>query len=101
MRGWLRLERRLLIARVIGMESVSLTTSRESAAPTFRDRRGRRYEPAIGPRMKIFLAFLFAGVALLGATGIYLFALSSANLATGNNYTSYFSLCMVFVHTYA
>src|SRR5260370_27780863 len=68
--------------------------------PVLKDRRGRVYEPAIGPRLKIYLAFIFAGVALLGATGIYLFALSALNFTTGRNYTSYFSLCMVFVHTY-
>ncbi|MFL5245933.1 MAG: multiheme c-type cytochrome [Gemmataceae bacterium] len=68
--------------------------------PALKDRRGRVYEPAIGPRLKVYLAVIFAGVALLGATGIYLFALSALNFTTGRNYTSYFSLCMVFVHTY-
>ena len=42
--------------------------------PKLLDARGRPYEPAVSPRLKILLAFIFAGVALLGATGAYLAA---------------------------
>jgi hypothetical protein len=45
------------------------------AAAKLRDRKGRPYEPAVGPRLRILLLVIFAGVALLGATGVYLAAI--------------------------
>src|SRR5262249_51244729 len=39
------------------------------------DARGNIYEPAIGPRLKILLAVIFASVAILGATAVYLLAI--------------------------
>jgi tetratricopeptide (TPR) repeat protein len=40
-----------------------------------RDRKGRPYQPAVGPRLRVLLVVIFAAVALLGATGVYLAAI--------------------------
>jgi hypothetical protein len=77
------------------------TSGAVSSQPSQRvllDRRGRRYEPAIGPRLKIVLAVLFVGVALLGATGVYLLALRLLGLARGQDYTNPFVLGTTLVH---
>jgi tetratricopeptide (TPR) repeat protein len=66
--------------------------------PGLRDRRGRPYEPAVGPRLKVVLAFLFASVALLGATGIYLLAIRLLEWKRGLTYTSQFTLWMELGH---
>ncbi len=42
------------------------------ARPRLLDRRGRVYEPAIGPRLKALLFVIFIAFAFLGATGAYL-----------------------------
>jgi tetratricopeptide (TPR) repeat protein len=62
------------------------------------DRKGMRYEPAIGPRLKYLLAFIFVGVAVLGATGVYLFALSALQSVRKADYTTSFSLWMTLAH---
>src|SRR5207249_3468156 len=62
------------------------------------DRKGKRYEPAIGPRLKYVLAFIFVGVAVLGATGVYLFALSALQWFRKADYTTSFSLWMTLAH---
>src|SRR5262245_60755226 len=62
------------------------------------DARGRVYEPAIGPRLKVVLAFIFAAVALLGATGVYLMAIRYYGLARGQEYTNQFTLWMFIAH---
>jgi tetratricopeptide (TPR) repeat protein len=59
----------------------------------------KRYVPALGPKMKVFLAFIFAGVALLGATGIYLFALRVLELTTSRLYQTHTSMLMLLGHT--
>src|SRR6516162_9746848 len=46
------------------------------ARPILRDRKGFVYEPAIGPRLKVLLFIIFGGVAVLGATGVYLLSIS-------------------------
>ena len=46
-----------------------------------RDRKGRPYTPAVSPRLRVLLVFVFAAVAVLGATGIYLLAITEALLA--------------------
>src|SRR5262245_44399331 len=58
------------------------------------------YVPAIGPRLKALLAVIFAGVALLGATGAYLAAVSLLNwLRQPLSYTSAFTLWVFLVHS--
>jgi tetratricopeptide (TPR) repeat protein/uncharacterized membrane protein len=72
-----------------------------SAAPGSRKlltARGLPYEPAIGPRLKILLAVIFAAVALLGATGVYLLAITCLEKARGLTYTNQFTLWMFIVH---
>src|SRR5262249_56500520 len=46
------------------------------AAPALRDRKGNVYQPAVGPRLKVLLLFIFVAFAVLGATGAYLAAVS-------------------------
>src|SRR2546426_12472035 len=60
--------------------------------------RGLPYEPAIGPRLKILLAIIFAAVAVLGATGVYLLAITCLEKARGLTYTNQFTLWMFIVH---
>jgi len=63
-----------------------------------KDRRGRVYTPAIGPRLKIVLAFIFALVALLGASGVYLLAVRLLEWYEGRPFTTQFSLWMFLAH---
>jgi tetratricopeptide (TPR) repeat protein len=66
--------------------------------PVLRDRRGRVYEPAVGPRLKVLLFAIFAGVALLGATGVYLLAIRALEWRQGQVLTNQFTLSMFIVH---
>jgi tetratricopeptide (TPR) repeat protein len=63
-----------------------------------RDVRGRPYEPAIGPRLKILLFVVFAATAVLGVTGIYLLAIDVLERALDRTYTNQFTLQMFVVH---
>ncbi|HKB02558.1 MAG TPA: multiheme c-type cytochrome [Gemmataceae bacterium] len=57
------------------------------------------YVPAIGPKLKIVLALIFASVAVLGATGAYLSAISFLNwYKAPHTYTSPFTLWMFIGH---
>jgi tetratricopeptide (TPR) repeat protein len=66
--------------------------------PVLRDRKGRVYEPAVGPRLKVLLLLIFAGVALLGATGVYLLAIRLLEWRQGQVLTNQFTLSMFIVH---
>jgi hypothetical protein len=56
------------------------------------DARGNIYEPAIGPRLKILLAVIFASVAILGASAVYLLAIRILNwVHDPQNYTTQFT----------
>jgi tetratricopeptide (TPR) repeat protein len=58
------------------------------------------YVPAIGPRLRILLYIVFAGFAFLGASGIYLLAISAANrIFTNQLFTTPFNLGMFLAHT--
>ena len=63
-----------------------------------RDARGGLYEPAVSPRLKVLLFFIFASVALLGATGAYLVAIRMMEWAKSITYTNQFTLWMFLVH---
>jgi Tetratricopeptide repeat/Cytochrome c554 and c-prime len=63
-----------------------------------RDRLGRQYTPAVGPRLKILLAVLFASVALLGASGLYLLAIGLLERLQAQTYTNQFTLAMQLAH---
>src|SRR5205085_12476602 len=51
------------------------------AVPRLLDRIGQVYQPAVGPRLKYLLALIFFGFALLGASGLYMSAISGLDLA--------------------
>jgi tetratricopeptide (TPR) repeat protein len=66
--------------------------------PLLRTRRGQVYEPAIGPRLKILLAIIFAAVAVLGASGVYLLTITLLEKFRGQTYTNWFTLSMFDAH---
>src|SRR5439155_1929126 len=71
------------------------------AMPVLRDRRGRVYEPAIGPRLKVLLFIIFGGVAIVGASGVYLLSISFLEwLRAPRVYATGFSLWMLIVHVF-
>src|SRR5271167_3082190 len=69
-----------------------------AAAPALRRRSGQIYEPAIGPRLKVLLFVNFAGVALLGATGVYLTAIRCLEWSRSQTFTNQFTLGMFMAH---
>jgi hypothetical protein len=69
------------------------------AAPKLRDRKGRAYVPAIGPRLKALLFVIFALVAVLGATGVYLLAIRILEAVRApQTYTNAFTIAVFMVH---
>ncbi len=70
-----------------------------AARPVLLDRKGHVYQPAIGPRLKVVLAVIFAAVAVLGATGAYLLTITGLNwLREPRTYTNQFTLWMILIH---
>src|SRR5262245_18558471 len=69
-----------------------------AAARVLRDARGQPYQPAIGPRLRVLLAVLFAAGAILGATAIYLFAIRLLEWFRGHTYQNHFFQWMFIVH---
>src|SRR5262249_40668206 len=62
--------------------------------------RGKPYVPALGPKMKVLLFVIFACVALLGASGVYLAAISFLDwYAAPQSYTTPFTFWMFLAHT--
>lgn len=59
---------------------------------------GRPYIPAVGPRLKILLALIFAAVAVLGASGAYLASIRWLDALTGKTYTTSFKYWMLILH---
>src|SRR5690349_8545586 len=74
------------------------TVTAMTARPILRTRRGQVYQPAIGPRLKILLAVIFAGVAILGATGVYLLTITLLEKFRGQTFTNWFTLSMFIAH---
>jgi hypothetical protein len=73
-----------------------------AAPPVAPPRRPRTpYIPALGPRLRALLALIFALVALLGATGIYLLAIRVAEALRHQTLQSAFSLWMTLAHIVA
>ena len=70
------------------------------ARPPIRTARGLPYEPAIGPRLKVVLAFIFGCVAVLGATGAYLIAIRLLEWGREQTYTNQFTLWMFLAHVF-
>src|SRR4051794_32299414 len=57
------------------------------------------YVPAIGPKLRVLLLLVFGLFAVLGATGVYLGAVSALNWAKSPlSYTTLFSLWMFLAH---
>lgn len=56
------------------------------------------YVPAVGPRLKKLLLFVFALVALLGANSLYLVSITVQEWLTGLTYQNYFYQIMFLVH---
>ena len=63
-----------------------------------RDRRGRAYVPAIGPKLRPLLWVTLIGFALLGANGAYLASVKVIGLFAGDVQQTYFSLAMLVAH---
>src|SRR5262249_45007134 len=74
-------------------------TSKPSAAPAaLRDAWGKPYIPAVSPRLKVLLAFIFLAAAALGATGAYLSSIRWLDSLTGRTYTTPFKYWMLLAH---
>jgi len=69
--------------------------------PTAPPRRVRPvYVPAIGPRLRVLLFVVFGIFAVLGATGLYLAAVTALNYARSpQSYTTVFSLWVFLAHS--
>lgn len=67
-------------------------------ADSAKPRRRRVYVPAVGPRLKKLLYFIFGLLALLGANSAYLVAITALEWFTGNTYQSPFYLLMFLGH---
>ncbi|MCI0637839.1 MAG: hypothetical protein L0Y70_02110, partial [Gemmataceae bacterium] len=81
------------------MEPSSLSSGGQTALPPGSVMvRGKVYEHAIGPKLRMLLAVIFLGVALLGATGFYLLAIRIFEWVQDQVYQTQFSLLMVLVH---
>ncbi len=59
---------------------------------------GRRYVPAVGPRLKKLLAVVFAMFALLSVNAVYLTSVSVFEWSTGQVYQNWFYLIMFLIH---
>lgn len=66
--------------------------------PVLRTARGQPYVAAIGARLKVLLALIFAAVALLGASGAYLFSITMFEKGTGLTYSNQFTLWIFIAH---
>src|SRR5262245_44662158 len=74
-----------------------MATELGSTAPAAR-RAPAPYVPAVAPHLRALLMFIFFMVALLGATGIYLFALRALEWYQDQTLQTLFSLWMMLVH---
>lgn len=62
------------------------------------DARRQPYVPAVGPRLRWLLALIFASVAVLGASGVYLSAVRLLEWLRGLTVTNQFTMWMFLVH---
>ena len=63
-----------------------------------RDRRGRAYTPAIGPRLRPLLWFILISFAVLGANGFYLASVTALTWYLGTTQQTFFYMLMVLLH---
>ena len=69
-----------------------------SSVQPMKDRRGRAYTPAVGPRLRPLLWILLGGFALLGANGVYLASVTAMTWSTGVTQQTFFYMLMVGLH---
>ena len=69
-----------------------------SSVRPMKDRRGRVYTPAVGPRLRPLLWVLLAGFAILGANGAYLASVTAMTWATGVTQQTFFYMLMIGLH---
>src|SRR5262245_37567906 len=67
-----------------------MASSAPPATAPLRDRFGRAYEPAVGPRLRVLLALIFAAVAILGATAVYLSTIRGLEWLSSETYQNFF-----------
>ncbi len=63
-----------------------------------RDRRGRAYTPAVGPRLRPLLWIILLGFAFLGANGVYLSSVTSLTWWRGTTQQTPFYMLMIALH---
>jgi tetratricopeptide (TPR) repeat protein len=63
-----------------------------------RDRRGRAYTPAIGPRLRPLLWVILLSFAVLGANGFYLASVTALTWYRGTTQQTFFYMLMVLLH---
>ncbi|WP_166822272.1 tetratricopeptide repeat protein [Thalassoroseus pseudoceratinae] len=69
-----------------------------SAHPVATPRVRRKYEPAVGPKLRKLLYVVFGLSALLAATAIYLAAITAMEVATGKVYQNWFYQLVFLAH---
>ena len=69
-----------------------------TSARPMKDRRGRVYTPAVGPRLRPLLWIILGGFALLGANGVYLASLTALTWWQGTTHQTFFSNLMFILH---
>ena len=65
---------------------------------TLRDRGGRVYTPAVGPRLRPLLWIILLGFACLGANGVYLSSVTALTWYRGTTQQTSFYMLMVALH---
>ncbi len=65
---------------------------------TMRDRSGRAYTPAVGPRLRPLLWIILLGFAFLGANGVYLSSVTSLTWWRGTTQQTPFYMLMIALH---
>lgn len=78
--------------------SSELKPTVQPAVRVMYDRKGRVYQPTVGPRLKIVLVLIFLLFAILGANSVYLISLTGLNWLWGQEYRNWFYLHMFFWH---
>ena len=79
------------------MSTTPLPNPSPPASPS-RERRGRAYVPAVGPKLRPWLWSVLIGFSLLGATGVYLGSVSGVTWWTGIIQQTFFYMLMVILH---
>jgi hypothetical protein len=74
------------------------TPTAASSARVMYDRRGRVYQPTVGPKLRIVLFTIFFLFAVLGANSVYLVSLKGLNWFTGQEHGNWFYLYMFLLH---